>query len=438
MDRSNYDNTARLKTLSITLPEYKQINKGIFGFLLFFTPLIFVTNTNELFEFPKTIFLYIVGTTLIWLFMLKVIIEKKLPKLGSIWALIFVLTYLLSTMFSTHVYTSVWGYYTRFNGGLVSVIILYGIYIVAINTLTKADKLKLTETILFSSVPVSIYAITQHFSFIAILWETNETTRVFSTFGQPNWLAAYLAMQLLISLYFVLIDSTKKSTLWIAIALLNFSALWFTYSISGIIGLLIGTTITAALNINKVIKGYKKILAILIICSFISITNPGIFSSKINDIYTELRKLSYVESVYAQSEYEISDTGSIRKALWQGTLDLITSSSKNVLIGTGPETFPYEFQKFRPTQLNYSSEWNFIFNKPHNYYLELWSNLGIFGLTSYLFFINRVFKKPNKMLTGPLVAFFVTNIFGWPTVATALIFWFYLSFWEPLNLEKHT
>ena len=133
------------------------------------------------------------------------------------------------------------------------------------------------------------------------------------------------------------------------------------------------------------------------------------------------------KKVYAQDEpleNSVSDPGYIRTELWAGTLKLFVSSPKNILFGTGPETFPYAFQEFRPLSLNYSSEWEFVFNKPHNYYLELLSTVGVLGTGAYLLVMKRAFRSPYSPV---LIAFYVTNFFGWPTVATALFFWLILA-----------
>ena len=95
-------------------------------------------------------------------------------------------------------------------------------------------------------------------------------------------------------------------------------------------------------------------------------------------------------------------------------------------MGTGPETYPYSFQPFRPIELNYSSEWSYLFNKPHNYYLEIWAESGLLGLVAYGVLFFKIFKYQTIDKRLGLIGFAITNIFGWPVVATALVFWFWL------------
>jgi len=154
--------------------------------------------------------------------------------------------------------------------------------------------------------------------------------------------------------------------------------------------------------------------------------NGGLYKDKFHDFYIDVKKqFVVVKKVYASVDLnKLSDPGFIRLELWKSTFDLITSSPKIFLVGTGPETFPYVFQAFRNGKLNYSSEWDFVFNKPHNYYLEIWSESGIFTLMTFIALIYLSIKKLPDYISSSIVVFGITNIFGWPVVPTSLLFWF--------------
>lgn len=387
--------------------------------LLLFVPIIFSTNTNELYEFPKMFFVYFVGVTVLFVFVAYVVLYdgKTLWPNKKIYLL--VLSFVVSTIFSTHLYTSLWGYYTRFNGGLISVLIFFGLFIVFINILQKKDVNLLLSLILFGSLPINIYAVMQYFF-------TGEL-RVYSTFGQPNWLAAYMVMLFPLMLH-KLFNTTGFKIFWIFAVFCCFSAIWLTFSMSGILGLVGVVIFYLVLNRRLVLE--KKLLAVVVfvICLVFAISTSGFFALRAKDVLLDVKKfISSQVNVYAQDTYKVSDPGFIRKGMWEGTLRLIVSSPKVFLIGTGPETFPYAFQPFRPKILNYSSEWDFILNKPHNYYLELFSQNGVLGLLGYLGIIIWSLKLKHKFITPALFGFYITNIFGWPTVATTLLFWFFIS-----------
>jgi O-antigen ligase len=283
-------------------------------------------------------------------------------------------------------------------------------------------------------IAVALYGFFQHFGISAIEWKADYIERVFSTFGQPNWLAQYLAMLLPLILYFAV---RGKSIYWSLLYLLAFSSLWFTYSVSGILGFGVGLAAFVVIGLKRKWlsrESFVHVLVLMCMSLLVAVTNPGIFKGKIRDMFLDVKdQLTEINRAYAQEDLDedgvhaVSDPGFIRFGLWRGALDLIRESPKNFWIGTGPETYPYEFQFHRPKELNYSSEWDYVFNKPHNYYLELWAELGIIGLASYLALIVWSLKKAPSYLRPSLAAFYTTNFFGWPVVATSLIWWVWLG-----------
>jgi O-antigen ligase len=429
--RINYDDTVVIKSLS---------TKAIFTFfkiLVFFTPLIFFANTHELFEFPKMYFVYALGTTIIWIFLFKKIYYAEQIKWPNELILLFLLSYLASTIFSSHPYTSIWGYYTRFNGGLASILVFIGLYLVLINELDINQIRYLAKVACFSLIPISLYAISQHYEITTNIWKSDATERAFSTFGQPNWLAAYTTMltPLVLGHTFGTYERyslrAKHKFWWLVLYLTTFAATWFSQSLSGIVGFISGTLAFSYINWDKLKINLDMFTLLMVISISFALFNPGMFKERLEDLYIDIRNLVQVQALEltypVSTQHNISDPGFIRQHLWKGTTELITSSKKNALIGTGPETFPYEFQRFRPEELNYSSEWNFVFNKPHNYYLELFANIGLIGLAFYLFIVVKSVAKKDAFFTPSLIALYVTNFFGWPTVATALLFWLFLA-----------
>ncbi|MFC1625191.1 O-antigen ligase family protein [Patescibacteria group bacterium] len=282
---------------------------------------------------------------------------------------------------------------------------------------------KLLKIILLTIIPISFFGLYQHF---------NGTERVYSTFGQPNWLAQYLCMLLPLCIFKCLKESFKT---WFPIYLIGFSCFWFTYSISGVLAFIISITFLFIFMNQRSVFERKSMLKFLVLFFFtliIASSNLGIFKEKVQDaIYDVKQKTSFLKRVYAAEDtHKVSDPGFIRLELWKSTFDLILSSPKTFLIGTGPETFPYEFQEFRNLKLNYSSEWDFVFNKPHNYFLEIWAELGILGFISFSILLVHVLRKTTYYLRVPIISLLTTSFFGWPVISTTLLFWFLVSYSE--------
>jgi len=408
-----------------SIPSIKQFFKKpyfiLFSMFYFIIPLVHSSNTNELFEFPKMFWVYFFSLFLSAFFISDFVIKKfKLSKV-PLQVVFFTFAFLISTLASTHLYTSVWGYYTRFNGGLISLIAYFIIYYVGICKFSLEEVENIFKFSMFSLIPVGILGILQYYG-IGVF----SAVRVYSTFGQPNWLAQFLGINLLFSLFYFF---KEKKPLYLVLYIVGFCCLWLTFSLSGLFGFLAGLIALIIFFIkDKKWHDIKNRFALIVSISLlIGGLNPGLYKPKILDIFTDFKKIGKSFFItHAQDQNLVSDPGYIRLGLWKGSVNLAFSSLRNILIGTGPETFPYAFQQFRPLSLNYSSEWDYVFNKPHNYYLEILCEQGLLGAVSYVFLMIYLFKKlPRKYIPG-LICFLTTNIFGWPVVSVSMIFWLFL------------
>lgn len=394
-----------------------QIVRSLIYTLVLTTPLIFTSSTVEGFEFPKMIVIYIVGTTIIFLFLMTRTKKLIKPKTTPV---MFILAYMAATLTSTHIYTSLWGYYSRFNGGLVSMLVYFGLYITALNLLNKTNFENIKKMMVITSIPVSLYGIFQHL----VLSKDQGTVRIFSNIGQANWLGAYLAFCILIALGYMF--SQRNWRLYLSAYSLGFLGLWLTFSVSSLLGLVGGLAVFTACNRGALVKQPRKAVAVATFSFLVIVFMPGIWQKRIEDVY---KSITLVQTAHAQNtkQFNISDSGLIRKGMWAGSIYIITSDSKTFILGSGPETFAYVFQKHRPAFLNYTSEWEYILNKPHNYYLEIWTTTGLIGFTTYIALIFFAYKKVPLLIKPPFVALFIVNIFSWPTTVLNLFFWLLLA-----------
>jgi O-antigen ligase len=384
---------------------------------LFLTPLIVFDYTYENFEFPKVYFIYFFATLLFGLFVFDTLFKKKYFVLPDWIFWIYLLTVTVSVAFSEFINTSLWGYYTRFNGGYWFTAMLFLIFIVFINW--RPEREKVIKTLLLTLLPVSLYAIFQHF-----LGEL----RAGSTFGQPNWAAAYISMLLPI-LFLSIFEKKSIWYFWAGLFVVSFAGLWFTYSLSGLLSLGAGMGVVLLMNKALVLENKKRAAIVLAVSLFVALLNLGLYLQRAEDMLTDLKKVAVQTfSVYAENGNNLSDTGFIRTGMWEGTVKMIFSDPKITLIGIGPENFPYVFPRFRPNSLNYSSEWDYILNKPHNYYLQLGAETGLIGLLTYIALVVYLVRKKDPVIAPALVSFAVSNFFGWPTAAIALVFWVFASY----------
>ena len=199
-------------------PQRLQSLISIFYYLLFILiPLIWLPNTSELFEFNKLILTYILTALIAGTWAIRMIMEKRIifKKTLLDWPiLLFLLANLASLIFSIDSHTSWFGYYSRWNGGLLSLISYSLLYWAFVSNMDSKSALRTTHYALLASIAVAIYATLEHFgaSISCLLttgqpnvacWVQDVQNRVFATLGQPNWLAAYIAALIFIPLSYL-------------------------------------------------------------------------------------------------------------------------------------------------------------------------------------------------------------------------------------------
>ena len=407
-----------------------QLISFLFRTLFFFTPLLLWPQTSEVFEFPKMLFVYGVTILITTVQILDWIKSKKITIRRTpldIPILLFILVQILSTIFSIDPHTSLWGYYSRFHGGLASTISYILLFYIFIYSSPKDGKSKKTyvlsylNTIFLSTGLISTYAVLEHFGIDKTLWVQDVQSRVFSTLGQPNWLSAYLVAILPLP---ILLFLKNKKPAHLLLSLLIITSIIFTKSQSGIATLLI---VLVLITIYKVKSKGKLLLSLAILLATFLILKPQSLNSlnQINPFHSTTKEL-VLKDLDARGNGG-SDSMTIRRVVWQGALTL---GKKHPILGTGPETFAYSYYWERPAEHNLLSEWDFLYNKAHNEYLNFFANTGLLGIGSYLLLIIWItkwwLKGPTSNISAALfigwLSILFTNFFGFSVVAVALLF----------------
>ncbi|MEK7188746.1 MAG: O-antigen ligase family protein [Patescibacteria group bacterium] len=419
------------------------------------------------------VMVYILAVLISAMWLARMITSKKIifrRTILDIPLIIFLLSQVISAYFSIDPRTSLLGYYSRFNGGVFSLISYSLLYWAFVANIDQKTSLFIIKSSMFVASLVSIYAILEHFGFsISCLvvrgefntncWVQDVKTRVFATLGQPNWLAAYLvalmpiAWSNTISNFQFPISNLKKN-FWLILSAILFTALLFTKSRSGLLGLLTASVIFWTLIYLKTkftfLKEFILVNSLFVILSLV-IGTP--WNSSLWEIQNpDLNQQTSLETGGTES-------GEIRKIVWKGAIDIW---KHNLAFGTGPETFAFAYYQFKPQEHNLTSEWDFLYNKAHNEYLNYLANTGTVGLIPYLvlilfsiltisnfqFLISKqapIFKfKNSKHSLGQLeqleishfhiailagfTSILITNFFGFSVVVTNLLFFLFPAF----------
>lgn len=409
-----------------------------FYILFFVTPLLLWPYTSEVFEFNKMMFVYLMTTIIAGSWAIRSIEQKRFEILRTpldLPILLFLTSQIVSTFISIDRHTSIWGYYSRFHGGLASTI-CYIVLFYALTTHfvghTKAIK-TLIYTILATAAITSFYAVLEKMGIDKHIWVQDVQNRVFSTLGQPNWLSAYLIALLPLSLFTIInTKSLNIRLLHIFSSLLFLSAIIFTRSQSGI-----GATFIILIAFSIIVSLQKQKPKLLLVLAVLLVT--GLFL-KGQTVMRTLNSLNKINPFYSDATTIIteenktriggSDSMAIRRVVWQGAVEL---GKKYPFFGTGVETFGYTYYWVRPPAHNLTSESDFLYNKAHNEYLNFLANSGFFGLLTYLFLIGSILhlfiKNQENDLRSPFllgfISILITNYFGFSVVNIALFFFLF-------------
>lgn len=456
--------------------------------LFFLVPLIFFSNTSELFEFNKMWLTF--GLTVIigaaWIS--KMIIErqiilKKTPL--DIPVILFLISQIISTIFSFDTHVSLWGYYTRFNGGLLSLISYILLYYAFVSNLEVKHVMRVLSISLISGAFTALWGFPSHFGYDPTCFvfrgslDTNcwteafrPTVRVFSTLGQPAWFAAYLNVLLPLSITYFIINTKNKINLYsisyLLLSILFYVSLIFANTRAGTAAFFVSDAILWVIFFYKKIYEPKRLLKYFLILHFAFAVCNFFYGAPISSLdrftFPKLqKKLVAHAQAPAQTQAQpkiktinITDSSEIRLIVWRGAIEAWKAYP---IFGTGVETFAFAYYRYRPPEHNMTSEWDYLYNKAHNEYLNYLTTTGIFGLGSYLaiigafiiIFLKRLPTSQNHnsslspihySLLASFISILITNFFGFSVVIINLYLFlipaFFFVITAPVNIARKT
>ncbi len=347
--------------------------------------------------------------------------------------LAFLLSFLLSTIFSVNSYLSFWGSYLR-EEGLYTIGNFILLFFITATSITTKERLNLLlNAILVGGVIMVSYGLMQKLGWDPIPW--NSKDRIFGTTGNPDFFGQYLAMILpLIVVKFLVVQRLELKIYMFLFGLAAFAALLFTQTRGAWFGSIVSflvLTILLVFEFRGRAKGIwqKNKVWILSVLVFALIGAVVLFA------FTETGRSIVSRAFDALSS---TGTGASRVLIWSRTLNVFT---QHPLLGAGPENFRNVYMGFKP--LAYASiEQLSNPDRAHNEYLDVLALRGILGGLAYLWLIlafilllrRLTFRmKDNELrllLTGlacGIIAYLAQNLFAFGVIPTILYFWLFLA-----------
>ena len=284
----------------------------------------------------------------------------------------------LSSVFSTHHYSSFWA--------MVLLINYVVIYYLIINTVSTRNQFRqLIYIIIGIATFLSIFGI---FKWIGVnpfpWWDYSDlkysADLLSSTYGNHNHLAGYLemAIPLILGLFLTGLRGGKLIFM-IFLVFIMIAALILSLSRGGWIGSLGGVAFMAVMLLIDRHFRKKKLIAALT-CGFLAVALLVLSATPVVERIRTFEQKAEIQSL------------SGRVIVWDGVVDMILD---HPLLGTGPGTFATVFTQYQPPGFLHR---NFM---AHNDYLHFGSELGLSFFAIIVWMIIALYKKGFQKLKNP-------------------------------------
>jgi|GEM_PF-5588887 len=402
--------------------------------IIFAAPLIFSKYTKQNFIEAKEFFLIYSVSILIFVNSLYLYFKRSISDFWNTWlarfALLFIFSMLISLMNTDNMAMSM----DRF----IRVIIYYVILWVAYENLRDQEQM---STMFFLTIiaggMVSLYGIAQYFGIDPFfpkgqVWGNTGRLQVFSTFGNPNFLADYLVVPFPIAfMYFIENAKKLKGRIAGVSFLLMLLVILFTRTRGAWISVMFATVYIFAMIFRFRRKLFKQVVKYMAIVLIVCILVIGLLSTFKT---TRVKTVHLMKTVVER--FTSSTTVMQRWLMWTVTLE---ASMDHPIIGHGLHMFKKIYSKYqhdyfkdwsqktgRPAFEHPYKEYAIDFRHTHNDYLQTLSEQGIIGLVLFVCLFGtgiyngfKLMKKDrhfylNLGLTASIICVMTEAIFNFP------------------------
>lgn len=288
------------------------------------------------------------------------------------------------------------------------------------------------------------YSILQFYGIELPIWrEISGRMRLFSTFGNPNYLAGYLAASVPLVLFFIF-TGKKWRIFWFLVIGTLYTSLLITQTRGAWAALFCSSIfILILLLIYKGRKFFYVNIANIIILALITGTITAIFSFP-NPL--NLREWDVVKR--GTSTLRFKSTASQRLLIWKVAGDLI---KEKPILGWGVGTFGVHYPQVQGEVLSEKENKEYIPQanrsiNAHNDYLQIWVETGVLGLLIFLWIIIRFYRRVFYVLrihssehyfssllliflTGAMTSFLIHAMVSFPfhIIQNGIFFWLILA-----------
>lgn len=353
-------------------------------FTLALTPLVYSPRFWDPSVFPKVAFFTLMVFALIPFIansIQKQSRENRNTKIIS-WILLFLLLLgLILTLLSQDLYAGFFGVTTR-NNGFFGFHTCLCMILAGIAVHRKTFIRKLLWIISCVGLIETLIAIAQKQGFVLIIAK-NPYSPLIGTFGNPNYLSAYLGFSTLA----LLLLAIMEMRIWVRSLLifnivLSLLVLFWSQSVQGLFMFAIGSAFLFTKWISSIasraVNGIWRLLLTLVsIMTVFGLVDKG-----------PLRRLLFQDSTFYRLDY------------WRAAIRMMVSKP---LLGVGPDQYQHAYITYRDAR-SVTRETNIVSDSAHNMYLQVGATYGLAYLTLFLVLVIYLtlvgLRLPTKSHSG--------------------------------------
>ncbi len=419
-------------------------------------PLFFIILTRDQFELPKLTALRLLTLTMLGLWGCRILAARRFEfrKTPLDWPIAaWVGLNVLTTVHSVSPYVSWWGEYENFRGLLTNLNYVALFYLCVHFIRTRAQIDRMLFVVFLAGLLSTAYGIGQFFGLDFIAWNPTSVSkgRYFSSMGNPNFLAAYLAMVMpLIVVFFVETTSSFKRVLLFVSFIAMFLCLMGTWSRGGFLGLLMALGVLVVYGIQRLVQHYQELARShnrsLGETLFLEMRQNKVWVTLLVITVTLLLTISLTLGRnhmirFFNSIIHFPETIKVsRLHIWGPAVNIIRENS---LLGTGLDTFKTVFPRYATPDFASIDGANVASRTAHNEILQVLATQGIVGLLVVFFLTLCILKqwwdayqvhkdgwKDRLILFGLLgtwTAYSVQNLFSFGVAVIDTFYWLTLA-----------
>lgn len=379
-------------------------------------PLTFSIAFDDVFSLPKTALLWALAVIAAAL-MIQAAFRGGRPvrsEVIDLAAVGFLLLTAAATAMSADPWHAIIGERLQFQGLLTTAAYIV-VFFAARYAFSEAGQVRaLSIALLAGGLIASAYGLAQWVGLDPI-WADLFKSRIFSTMGQANALAAFLAVAIVMA---VVLAARGRWLILLAASVAPVSlALVLTFGRGGYVGLVAGLAVAGAVLLRgldaAVVRRFAPRVAAGLVAALIIVTTLALAWQPAADLVSRVSERVAVVADPSES------SNRIRLDLWSVALDI---TADHPLLGTGPDSYVLEFPGYRDDVLPPDRAANlarFRVESPHNVYLAVASGSGIPALLALLVLVVSCFWLGARAAWGELTAtrrFVLAGLLGGATV----------------------